>query len=265
MSDLGIVIPPFQPTDNSLSQSEPDNNLEGLNEFAQGILSKIPDEDRTVVAKYIKEWDGGVTQHLQKIHADYAPYKELGELENLQESLKYYSMIQNDPASVVMAITEALKENGMSLDDLLGNNDSEVEQQTPAGLPPEVLAKLGKIDQLETMLSNMHEQFQTFATTTTEERQLEQLDNLMTDMHSRHGDFNDEFVLLQLEKGLEPEKAVEAWKSEVEKFSSPRKPAPTLLSSNGAVKQQDQVDPSKLTPADRKAFVASIMAANMGD
>ena len=172
-------------------------------------------------------------------------------------------MIQNDPASVVMAITEALKEQGMSLDDLLGG-EQEQEQQTPVGLPQDVLDKLSRVDQMETMLSNMYEQFTSSQQNQNEERLIQQVDNLIADMHSTHGEFNDEFVLLQLEKGLEPEQAIQAWQKEIEKYGSPqRRPAPTLLSSNGAVKQQDQVDVSKLSAGDRKAYVASIMAANL--
>lgn len=166
-------------------------------------------------------------------------------------------MIQNDPASVVMAITDALKEIGMSLDDLLGTNDDD-EGNGSQGVD----SRDTKIAQLEEMIGNLHGELTSFKDSQTESQQLEQLDKLLSDMHSEHGEFPDEYVLLQLEKGLSPEDAVKAWNKEIEKFSSPKKPAPVLLSSNGAVKQPDQVDVSKLSTADRKAYVLSIMTAN---
>jgi hypothetical protein len=44
---------------------------------------------------------------------------------------------------------------------------------------------------------------------------------------------------------------------------SQRAPAPGILSGNGAVRQ-DQVDPSKLSDRDRKAYALSILEANLG-
>lgn len=240
---------------NSQQQLEPD---EPLNEFAQGILNQIPEADRSVVQKYIKQWDGGVTQHLQKIHEQYAPYKELGDIEALQNSLYYTSMLQNDPQGFIKTVTEAMKEAGMSLDDF----EPEVEQQQGSGafeIPKEFTSR---IDTMEKMLGSMYEQFQGYTSSQQEEAQIAQLDKLLTDMHSRHGEFDDEWVLLQIERGKDPEEAVKLFqKNIVEKYGSPRKQAPTLLSANGAVKQ-DQVVPSKLNPDQRKQWALQALLAN---
>lgn len=166
-------------------------------------------------------------------------------------------MIQNDPQQVIDIIAQAMEESGMSLDDLI--EEPEQQNQNYGGLPPEVQTEL---DELRTMVSSLYETQQEFVTSQTESQQIAMLDKLLEDMHSKHGEFDDEWLLLQLEKGLEPDKAIEAWSSMTEKFGSPRKPAPQLLSGNGAVKPQDQVDISKLSTEERKRYVLSIMAAN---
>lgn len=231
------------------SDSEPE-----LNEFAQGILSKIPEEDRTVVGKYIKEWDGGVTQHLQKIHSEYEPYKELGDIDDLKTAMAYISMLQNDPATFIKTVTDAMKEAGMSL-----NDNGEVEEEfedTLVGMPKEYQKRL---DSMEEMLGNMYEQFQGYTTTQEQDKQIAMLDKVMSDLHSEHGEFDDDWVLLQIERGKEPKEAVEMYEK---KFGSPQgKPPPTLLSANGAVRQ-DQVDPSKLSNEDKKKYAYQVLMAN---
>lgn len=231
------------------SNSEPE-----LNEFAQGILSKIPEEDRTVVSKYIKEWDGGVTQHLQKIHVDYEPYKELGDIDDLKIAMEYISLLQNDPRTFIKTVTDAMKEAGMSLNE---EDDLEEEfEETPVGIPKEYQQRM---DKMEEMLGTMFDRFEGYTTTQEQERQIAQLDKVIDNLHSTHGDFDDDWVLLQIERGKDPKEAVEMYEK---KFGSPKgKPPPTLLSANGAVRQ-DQVDPSKLSNEDKKKYAYQVLMAN---
>lgn len=236
-----------------MQQPEP----EQLNEFAQGILNQIPVEDRPIVQKYIRDWDKGVTQHLQKVAEQYEPYKELGDIEDIQYARYYASMMQNDPAQLIRELTAAMKEAGMSTDNLLTQEENDDDQNSQGEVPKQYLQKVGE---LEKMLGTVYEQQQQFQQSQLEQQQLAQLDKLMSDMHSQHGDFDDDWFLLQLEKGKSPDQAIEAYK---ERFGSPtRKPPPAILSGNGAVRQ-DQVDPSKLSEKDRKAYALQILQANL--
>ena len=252
-----VVIPQFQPTDNPPTDN---NQLElepEFSDFAKSILSGIPEVDRTTVGKYIKDWDGNVTKKFQEIHQQYEPYKQLGDIEDVQTAMYYRSMMQNDPVEFVKQVTDAMREAGMSLDDLNFNGEEEVDEPVGTGLPREYVQRM---DNLEKMLGTMAEQFQGYTSTQEQERQIQMLDNKLSEMHSQHGDFDDDWVLLQIERGKDPDEAVQMYEK---KFGSPsRKPAPTLLSANGAVRQ-DQVVPSKLTPEQRKQYAAQIMAANM--
>lgn len=145
----------------------------------------------------------------------------------------------------------------MSLDDF--NVDDE-EVDSPVGGVPKEFSQ--RIDTMEKMLGTMYDQFTNFTSSQSEAQQIKQFDEMLSNMHSKHGEFDDDWVSLQIEKGMEPEDAVKAFqKNIVEKYGSPRKPAPNLLSANGAVKQ-DQVVPSNLSPEDRKKWALQALLAN---
>jgi hypothetical protein len=245
-----VIIPPFQPT-NPPPEPEPQ-----LSEFAQGVLKDIPDNDRATVAKYLPTWDGNVTKKFQEYSEKLKPYEELGDYENLQSSLYYQSLLQEDPTQFVRTVIQAMKETGMSLDDLW-ENDDESQQQPPVGGNP----LQARIDELEQMVSNMHQEFQGYASQENERQQLNALDNLLEDMHHQHGDYDEDYILLQLERGASPDEAMQAWHQSLEKFGSQRRPAPQLLTGNGAVRN-DQVDPLKMSKEDRKAWAVQALEAN---
>jgi hypothetical protein len=85
-----------------------------------------------------------------------------------------------------------------------------------------------------------------------EDKEIEQkVDNLMKDLHNTHGDFDEDWVLLQMSRGHEPEEAVKHFqKNVVEKYSSPRKPPAKIMPGNGAV-PNGQVDLSKMTSKEK--------------
>ena len=254
------MIPQFQPSQPPVTENtqQPDN----LSEFATGVLSQIPEQDRSTVAKYLKDWDGNVTKKFQSIHEEYKPYKDLGEVEALQEAMYYRSMLQDNPTQFVQMLTEAIKESGMYEDDEV---DDEVEEpQNTGSYAPEIEQRFG---QMETMLGTMLQKFEQFQGGIQEQQQMAELDKELERMHSKYGDFDEDYVLLKIELGASPDQAIEAWNENIVKKygSSTHKPAPVLPPTNGAVHQQNQVDPSKLSPTDRKAFGAAILNANLRD
>lgn len=253
------MIPQFQPQSQPTDNTPPQVDLEGLSEFASGVLSGIPEADRGVVAKYLKDWDGNVTKKFQEIHTQYEPYKELGDPEALQEAMYYRSMLQNDPNSFVQMLQEAIEEANMNDPDYVPEPENGP-VGGDSGIDPEIETRFGKMEQ---MLGNMLNQFQTFTGGYQEQQQLAQFDSMLSDMHSKHGDFDDDLVSLYIERGMQPEEAIKAFK---DKYGSPtHRPAPLLPPTNGANHQQGQVDTSKLSKDDRKRFGADILRANFQD
>jgi len=234
-----------------------------LSDFAQGILSQIPEEDRPVVGKYYKDWDKNVTKRFQSIHEEYKPYKELGEPNDIKDALQWIGMLNEDPVTFVKNIQQAMKESGIMWDD-----DIEEEEETSnlpeyEGLPQSVV---DKIRALEETIGGLTESVNNFTMTSQEEKEQAALDNLLGSLHNEYGNFDDDWVTLQIARGMEPSEAAEAFFSEfIPKYSSSqatRKPAPNLFSgASGSV--PNQVDTSTMTKAEKMAMaVAALQAAN---
>ena len=231
-----------------------------LSDFAEGVLKDIPENDRPVVAKYLKDWDSNVTKKFQEHAEKIKPYEELGDFENLQQSLYYMSMLQDDPAQFIRTVTQAMKETGMSLDDLFddGNEDQEEYEPVDAGELPVEWQK--RFEEQQQMIQALYDRQESFVSQQSEAQQFAALDKLLENMHSQVGDFDEDYILLQLEKGLTPEKAIEQWNNHLEKFGNQRRPAPTILAGNGMARN-DQVDLKKMSKPDRLAALTSALEA----
>lgn len=130
------------------------------------------------------------------------------------------------------------------------------------GLPPEILKK---ISDLETVVKTLSEGFEQNKKSAEEAQQMQQLDNMMKELHTKHGEFDDEYLLLQLQKGLTPDQAIEQWNKFTEGIvnSRPKKQPPVIFSGAGQT-QSGQVDPSKLSGQDRIKYIAGMLEASRG-
>lgn len=231
--------------------------------LANGFLTAIPEQDRAIVAKYIKDWDAGVTRKFQSIHEQYAPYKEFGSPEDIERALFMENYLQQRPLEFLAQLQEAvdkLKEEGlieMGTEETVTEPDEELDFND---LPP-VWQK--KFEALESHILEIDNRFQAKDAEEQERAQMAELDKLMSNLHNEHGNFDDDWVLLQISKGKSPEEAVNMWNTMLEKTvgSSPRKQIPKVLSGNGPT-PGNQVDPSKLSAQERIAHVASLIEAS---
>jgi hypothetical protein len=231
---------------------------ETFSDFAQGILNQIPEEDRSIVSKYIKDWDGNVTKQFQKIHEQYKPYKELGPVEDIMNSLQYVQLLNEDPINFIKQVQEAMKEAG-----IVWEKEDEDKSVLPEyeGLPQSAIEK---IRQLEDTLSKVYEKVEVFEGSAKEKEEQAALDSLLSDLHTRHGDFDEDYVLLQIARGSDPDEAVGKFSEFVSKYSSPTKnipPAPNLLRGTGNV-PNGQVDVSKMSKQDKMALAVATLKAH---
>lgn len=265
-AELSFEIP------ENASPAEPTVELAPEETLGNQFLHGIPDQDRGIVAKYITDWDGKVTKRFQSIHDQYKPYKELGELEQLQAALNFQNNFRSNGNEVFKnmiqhwmqyhgdnALPEMLK--------LLGAQNAEGPPQMTytddngfdPGEPP---------DPRDIQLQNMQEkldQFEQWQTAQEESRQLEeankQLDSIVQNLHNQHGDFDDTYVITQIAAGATPEKAIEAYQNLVKGISSQtpsRTPFKTMGGQGGV--PSGQVDVTKLDKVGRKAAVAQMLA-----
>lgn len=226
-----------------------------FSDFAQGILNGIPETDRPIVSKYIKDWDGNVTKKFQSIHEQYAPYKDLGPVEDVQEALNWIGMLNEDPIQFYNLIGQALKENNMFPDDETDDYDTLPEFE---GLPPQFVDRFSNLEQRMAKFMDSFEQFQS---STQEEKQIQQIDKLLSEMHTKHGEFDEDWVLMQISRGVSPDDAIKAFQENiVQKYSSQKRPAPTLISGPGSV-PSGQADFSKMTKEEKMAYAVQRLQA----
>lgn len=227
------------------------------------FLKNIPEVDRPVVEKYIKDWDSQVGKRFEKIHDDYKPYKSLGEVDELRAALEIRNMLDSDPTGSFKAMADALKQQGINLNELLGIETPTAPSTPPVkeekkgelqGLPPELTTKLEQQEKLLKALADQYLAQQTQTQIADEERQL---DEYMSGLKANHGEFDEDWVLLQMYKGVDGEKAVKDYQA---KFGKPSVSAPPPLVGGGNIPSQTQ-SIAQMSDKERKELVANMLQA----
>jgi hypothetical protein len=253
-----------------------DSGEEASEDFsvATDFLKGIPDQDRSIVEKYVKNWDAEVTRKFQGIHEQYKPYKDLGaDPDSLSQSWRIYQALNQDPVATLKLLQEAVEEmypydEDGDYEQPVGQQNDQPWRQTqqPAlpeyeGLPQEFVQTFQsmqqQIEQMSQALNNTQQSI-------TEKEQNQMLDNLLSQLHTEHGEFDEDYILLQLSKGKSPQEAIEAWSNFVDGVANSRRkaPAPPIFGGQGGV-PNGQVDPSKIKdPSMRRQLIAQILEAS---
>ena len=164
-------------------------------------------------------------------------------------------VLNEDPLKFIKQVEDTLKELGMFPEP--ENNNTNVLPEWE-GVPEQFVKQYQEQGQ---KLSAFEKEFKEFNQSQQEREQIAALDRELSKLHNAHGDFDDEWVLLQMQKGLSPEDAVKKFQDDiVKKYGSSRKPAPNLVTSAGSV-PSNQVDISKMTPEQRRAYAISRLEA----
>lgn len=256
--DLGII-----PDTSNALEASPDNGL--TNPF----LNTIPEQDRPIVSKYVNQWDSNVTKRFQELHDTYAPYKELGALDELQQYVELVNILRSDPKAFHTQLTEMLgllDSEGIDMDQELLDEAGDQSAIIP---PVRDLQGQNQADHKDTVIADLQKaitdltsRFDGQSKAQVESQQLAELDNMMKNMHNVHGEFDDDWVLLQMSKGKSPDDSIKSWNEKLDASVNSRRKAtpPTLMSGAGSI-PNGQVDPSKFSPAERKAFIAATLEA----
>lgn len=242
--------------------------------LANPFLNGMPEEHRTLLAPYVKKWDGQVTKKFQDYSSRLKPYEQLGKPEELQ---KYYNFAQNfrqDPEGLFKIMFMGLQEQyGDQFEtELLRILELEAEEEAEAMSdqyyqedesgnytpdPSEVFQQ-----NVSQELQELREWRQNFEQSQEDAQGQAQLDNVLDQMHNSFGDFNDDFIVMELSKHGDVQQAMQAWNSLIGKYSSqqtPQRQAPKIMGGQGGV-PSGQVDTSKLRDSDRKKAVENMLA-----
>lgn len=266
MSDLGNgAEPPIGALDPTTGMDSAADLTDATGSMVNPFLKNVNPADRPVLERYLKDWDANVTRRFQAIHDQYRPYKNLGDVETIQSAMSVYNMLGSDPMQIYRLLetelAEELSQQGS------GQQPQPVVQQGEGGphevwgnLPPAAVEKLGQFEQLLTAIAQRLIDGDQQKKKADDDAHLE---STLERLRSQFGEFDEEYVLSKMFRGMKPEEAVQAYKQFVTSVVSQqnRRPAPNVLTGAGTI-------PSGQQPAnrdERKATFADMLLNSRGE
>lgn len=252
MSDTGgQPIPPgydFAPSGGSgasnLQQGSQDSGL------ANDFLARVPEADREVVGRYVRDWDAGVTRRFQDISARYQPYNELGDYQTLAQAKAVFEYLRDNPDKVYQTLHEHFGQQQQA-----GKPSPEDEW---GELPPSVVQRLQAMDQQGQLLQALAERVIGMGNQSQEAQEDAQLDQYMNWLSAQYGQFDEDYVLAKMSTGMDGAQAVQEFQ---QKYGGgqPQRQAFTVLSGGGAVGQQGTFNPAKAPGQDVRNVVGEML------
>lgn len=244
--------------------------------FDESFLNHVPEEHRPIVGKYVKDIDGKITKKFQEIHNQYKPYKELGEVEQLQRALHFTEHFQQNGEQVFAKMLKGFinhygPENAYKeLNRVLGLEVPEVsdnyipeggwEQEEPDPKDVQLQNVMSELEQLKAWRAEQQEQSEMAEAAT-------QLDALIGQMHNARPDIPEEFMINGFAAGQNPQQILESWdswfggKANGQQPQQNSRPTPPIVGGQGGVPSSGQVDASKLDKQGRMNLAEQWLAA----
>jgi hypothetical protein len=235
MSDLGFQLDGSDP-----EQPQPGQEQISPDSLANPFLAKIPEADRAIVGKYIKDWDAGVTRRFQDIHSQYA----------------LMQMVNEDPQRVYDLL-------GQSLEQMQGGaQEFQQQEQQQYGLdgelPPVFAEKFAKMEQT---LEALAQHFMSSEETRQAEQEDRELDDYLGMLKQKYGEFDEDWVLAKMLNGQDGEEALKQYndwlQGQITSRMSSKRPVP-VLGGGGSV-PPNGVDATKMTGSQVRALVAGML------
>lgn len=216
--------------------------VEDANSLYAEALAQIPEDQRALVEPHFKAWDGQVTQRFQSIQDKYKPYEDLGSLDDIKSWKQAVDLITSQPDYVLDILAKELGHQ------VVRQGQTPPQQQTPQipgqlpgqgtqqpnqlTLPPEIQERM---DKQEKLLMQMGQAFVAQQTERQNQEEEQQLDQFLGDLHKKHNSvqFDDDWVLLKIHQGMEPDQAVQAFAKTFQIATAP--PAPPPLGGGGSI------------------------------
>lgn len=84
----------------------------GFNPAWEPIKEKLGDAHFQLIQSELADWDKGVNKRFESINSQYAPYKDLGSVEEIQGYKQIVSQMEENPEAIYEALGQFLKETG---------------------------------------------------------------------------------------------------------------------------------------------------------
>jgi hypothetical protein len=236
------------------------------------ILNSIPEEYHDAVIPTLQRWDSGVSRRFQRIHDEYAPYKELGEFEpdSIKEAMNVYQALTTDPAATWEAIGRVY---GLSPQQV-SQAASQDEDFDLDDLPASIRERLDRIDNHDQTLNYLAQQLQQQQAYNEEAAEDEALEEYLNELREDYGDFDEDYVVGLIAAGMDGEDAVGRFQALLEDIASniefegkdDKNPNyPQVMGSGGGVPDMPQVDTSRMSDQDTRSLVAEILRLSHDD
>jgi len=234
--------------------------------LASPFLNKIPPEDRAVVARYIKEWDAGVTKKFQEYSGKLKPYEALGPYEEIQKYVNFANNFRQDPENVFRLMWQGIQDQYgddaeqeiMRILQLEAEqmSDEDVEYEEGEEVDPNEVFQQNVSQELEELRA-WRENFEAQQQSAEENKQL---DGVLNAMHTRYGDFDDNWILVRLAEHGNVEQSIIEWNAMIGKYTQngSQRQAPKVMGGQGGV-PNEQVDVKQLRGKDRRSTVAAML------
>jgi len=235
-------------------------------------LNEVAPEHRGIVAPYLKKWDQESTKKFQSWSEKHKPYEALGSAEELAKYRNFAENFRQNPERVFKLMFESLQEQyGENFDAELLRileleaeeqmNEYEYEQEYQEPPDSDQVFQQNVMQELEELRAWKEEQTQS----QTSQQEQAQLDQFLEVMHTKFGDFDDDWVLLRLGEHGDPNKAIQQYKAFEAKIAgkngtTPRQPPKTHSSGGqGGGVPNENINPAELRgEARRKAVLAML-------
>lgn len=245
----------------------------GYSQLASEFLQGIPEGQRVLLEPHLRKWDAGVTQKFQELQSQLKPYQELGhDPETLAEAIQLMQIMDERPEVIYKLLTEELG-FGQQNQGLPGQQSQQQPPQPPVGqpgqqgpqqVPPGMEQYDQRFGQIETVLGKLAEVVLSGQQTAAQQDEDAQLDAYLSDLKTQFGEFDEDWVVMQIGRGMDGEAAVKAFQSMIQDRinanggggGGPGLP-PTL--SGGSVPPAERVNVGKLPGKDVRALVSGLL------
>lgn len=238
------------------AQTKATENGSGL---ANPFLEKVAPEDRAIVEKYIKDWDGSVTKKFQELHGQLEPYQNLGaDHETLGQAMQLLEMINSDPEQVMSLLQEAMGQGEEETPQGLEGQNTGGAENPMAGLPPQFVEQFNQMQQVLEALAGNHLEQQTQQQQKEEDTQL---DTTLSSLKEKHGEFDEDYVMAKMMVGVDPEKAVESYFAAIQGQVNKRAATPNVpaILGGGGAAPQGASDIKDASSKDVRALVTNLL------
>lgn len=245
-------------SDGASSGDSGGGNSGGINPAWNDVLNVVPEDIRGQVTPHLQQWDRNYS-NLQQEHSRLSPFKSFADqgisVEQLHNGYGLMQAIQQNPREVYEALAQSF-----GLGESQGQDGPEVPDDL-AGLPPEVIAKIQRLESGYELLA------QARLEETSKQQQAQQdaeLDRTVANLKSQFGDFDESYVLAQMYSGHSPEDAVKAYNTLVENVlaNHNRPKPPKIMGAGGSqIPGERRLDVTKLDSGGTKNLVADMLRA----